>query len=261
MTDFNSEFTRLFSNGSCSISGYDWNKSRYFDGTNSASCYANETALISSLTSEAYNKYGFEVQYYIKQISTNRNKILGEDPLENILRRFKLSVYTETVPTLQKQYLIQGMQYTELITLQCTIQHFNEASVYNFDRTKQEYDIYVPKIGDIMYFEYSKLYYEIINVKAFAEGSTFLSKPITYTFTLKIWKNNHEDVDVMNQNSDDMPIEDYTSLAESFNIENKTSNVNASGDILAINDVLNKNSAVLYDNGKTVNENDPFNGW
>ena len=27
------------------------------------------------------------------------------------------------------------------------------------------------------------------------------------------------------------------------------------------NDVLNKNSAVLYDNGKTVNENDPFNGW
>ena len=99
---FASEFAKIFSTTGCTIEGYDWNKPHYFDPN--AECYAAETALISELTSEAYNKFGFTVEYYIKQISTKRDKIYGEDALENIVRRFKLSVYTSEIPQSEKHY-------------------------------------------------------------------------------------------------------------------------------------------------------------
>lgn len=243
-TDYAAEFNRLFQGG-CGVSNKDWTKPELFDGTDERNCYANEAALVESLTSEAYNKYGFEVDYYIKNISTKRDEMFGEDPLWNIERRFKLKVYTEQVPNLQKQYQIQGMVYTELVTVQCTIAHFEEASSYSYDRTEQKDEwSTVPKIGDIVYFQYCDKYYEVLNVKAFAEGSTFLGKPITYSFTLRIWRNNHEDTDVQDLNSDKMPIEDYTTLAETFDMdpaeEGSSSTVKVvdkegNGDYLAIN--------------------------
>ena len=55
MTDFASEFKKIFSN-SCSIENYDWTKPRLWDSLNN-DCYGSEVALLSSLTSEAYNKY------------------------------------------------------------------------------------------------------------------------------------------------------------------------------------------------------------
>lgn len=257
MTDFTAEFNRVFRGGGCSVSGYDWNQKQLFDGTDPNNCYANEAALMASLTSEAYNKFGFEVDYYIKQISTRRDELFGEDPLENMERRFKLKVYTEQVPNLQKQYAIQGMIYTEMVTLQCTIVHFDEASRYNYEQTRMEYEPTVPKIGDLMYFKYCDKYYEVINVKKFAEGSTFLGTPVTYTFTLRMWRNGHEDVDVMQQNPDDMPIEEFTSLAETFDIDNKTSTVEASGDIMSVNEDIKKEKNRI----DQYYGDDIFNGW
>ena len=238
-TDYQEEFNRLWGNAGCSIKDWDWNKPIPFDASDPNSCYANEAAAISSMTSEAYNQFGFEVDYYVKQISTKRDRLFGEDPLENIVRRFRLSVYAEKLPNLQKKYQLQGMLYEEVFDVQATIAHFSEASQYDYDRTNAKYDIYKPKIGDLMYFKFNDKYYEVINVKSFAEGTAFLGTPITYTFTLRIWKNNHEDVDVMNQNDDNMPIEQFTSLAETFDIENKTSEVASHHDILAVNDFVN----------------------
>ena len=68
-SDFQEEFNRLWSDGGCTVSGWDWNKPMPYDSTDKESCYANEAAFLASLTSEAYNMYGFEVDYYIKQIS------------------------------------------------------------------------------------------------------------------------------------------------------------------------------------------------
>ena len=65
-TQYASEFSRLFGGG-CSVSGKDWNAPRYFDGIDN-DCYKAEAALVSSLTSEAYGNFGFEVQYYLKSI-------------------------------------------------------------------------------------------------------------------------------------------------------------------------------------------------
>lgn len=244
-TDFQEEFNRIWGgSGGCTVSGWDWNKPIAFDGTDPNSCYSNEAALMSSLTSEAYNQFGFEIDYYVKQISTKRDRLFGEDPLENIVRRFRLSVYTDKIPNLQKKYQLQGMLYEEVFEVQATIAHFNEASQYDYDRTAIKYEMYKPKIGDLMYFKFNDKYYEIINVKAFGEGTAFLGTPITYTFTLRIWKNNHEDVDVMNENDDVMPIEKFTSLAETFDIENRTADIESHHDILAVNDYVKNNDTV-----------------
>lgn len=204
---------------------------------------------------------GISTYYFVKEHDTKFDPLLGEDQLENIKRRFALQVYAENVPQLQKQYQLQGMIYTEIIEVQCTIQHFAEASRYDWKtENPNAYDSIVPKIGDLMYFKYSDLYYEVLNVKDFAEGTTFLSTPITYKFSLRVWRNSHENVDELNVNDDNMEhLRSYVELGETFNVEHdmgennkhisveehpeykphKTSKVNASGDILSINDTTN----------------------
>lgn len=228
----------MFGNG-CSVKDYDWNKPRFFDTNNP--CYAAEAALMSSLTSEAFNNFGYEVDYYCKMISTHRDEILGEDQLHNIERRFRLSVYMENTPTMQKNYEIQGIDYEELIHLQATVEHFQEASRYNYDKTAISFDVYYPKIGDIMYLEWCDKYYEIINVKTFSPNSTFLAEPMTYEFILKIWRNNHEDVNLFGTGDSDMPIEEFTSLSETFNVEAETGYVDSTSDIFSINDDIEEN--------------------
>jgi len=274
MTDYASEFQRLFSDGGgCPIENWDWTKPMPFDGSDSGSCYSDEAALVSSLTAEAINTYGFEVDYYIKQISTKRDRLLGEDPLENIVRRFRLSVYSDSIPSMQKTYQIQGMLYDEVFEVQAAIAHFQEASQYDYDRTQAKYPAYEPKIGDIMCFQYSGRYFEIISVKSFKEGTAFLGTAITYTFTLRAWKNGHEDVNLTGEVDDKMPIEEFTSLAETFDIENKTSEVSSSGDILSVNDWVDTSAASLFkyepvDEPAEISRQkrpqdpfDPFDGW
>lgn len=53
MTDFASEFKKIFSN-SCPPQT-DWNQPRFFDSLGN-DCYGAEVALMASLTSEAYRK-------------------------------------------------------------------------------------------------------------------------------------------------------------------------------------------------------------
>lgn len=211
---------------------------------------------MASLTSEAYNKFGFEITYFVKEHDTKFDPLLGEDQLENVKRRFELQVYAENIPQLQKQYQIQGMIYTEIVTVQCTIQHFLEASRYDWKTENPEaYESLLPKIGDLMYFHFNDLYYEVINVKDHAEGTNFLSQPITYTFNLRVWRNSHENVDELNANDDNMEhLRSYVELGETFNVDwdfgkhetsativtpdhsREHSTVAASGDILSIND-------------------------
>ena len=281
-TDYSSEFSRLFGGG-CSVTNKDWTAPKYFDSQNN-DCYAAEAALMSSLTSEAYSNYGLEVQYYIKKIDTKIDRLYGEDPLENVERRFTLKMYTESVPTLQKTYTLQGLEYQEILTAQCTIQHFTEASQLEYGTNAVKFNSTVPKIGDIVYIEYSELFYEVINVKSYAEGSTFLSTPITYTFTLRVWKNSHEFVDAPSMNTDNMDeLRHYVELDETFDLDSsptieKKGHVGVDSDMLEMNkeiagDVDNKkgeptdnvNSHVEYQYKEAPKDNpkyyDPFEGW
>lgn len=234
---------------------------------------------------------GFDVIYFSKEVDLKLDPLFGEDQLENIKRRFRLKVYAENIPQLQKTYQLQGMIYNEIVTLQCTIQHFYEASQLDWDTNEPIYESLVPKIGDIMYFKWCDLYYEVLNVKEFAEGTTFLSSPITYTFNLRVWRNSHENVDEMNTNTDDMShLRSYVELGETFNLANdfgkhdganelnpnerkvvekdynpdSTSEVKSDGDILAINDNLEEplQKQILYNKQDEGKERiDPFDGW
>lgn len=291
--DYAAEFRKLFSNG-CSVQGWDWTAPRYFDSTEN-DCYSAEAALMSELTSEAYNNFGFEVLYYIKNIDTKIDRLYGEDPLENVERRFKLQMYTDSIPTMQKSYDLQGMIYNELITCQCTIQHFYEASQLSYPGLEDIYEAEVPRIGDIVYIEYSDTYYEVVNVKQFADNTTFLSTPMTYTFILRVWCNNHEDVDVDNINPDKMEeFNEYASLGETFNIDlkdtedhntayveadkTKTDGIIKDGsDMLATNEDIKRDIDIhdepkdnvkthsVYKDSEIKEENpeyyDPFGGW
>lgn len=285
MTDFASELSKIFANG-CSIAGTDWTSARYFDSLNN-DCYASEAALASSLTSEAYSNFGFEVQYFIKKISTKADRVYGEDPLENVERRFKLHVYTESIPNLQRTYQLQGMIYDEIVEVQATITHFQEASEIDFVTGEAAWDVYEPKIGDIMYFPWCDLYYEVLNVKTFAEGSSFLSSPITYTFSLRVWRNARESVDLTSANDDKMEhLRSYVELSETFNIDHKSdangfehitnpvatsssglpaSEVKSSGDVLSINDKVSATSSTsgrIWKNQENGEKRiDPFDGW
>lgn len=256
-TDYASEFSRLFGGG-CSVTGKDWNAPRYFD-PNTNDCYASEIALQSELTSEAYNNFGFEVQYYLKSINTQKDKLFGEDPLENVERRFKLQMYTDQIPTMQKQYELQGMVYPEMLTCQCTIQHFYEASQLSYPDMRDIYKPEVPKIGDIVYVEYSDTFYQVVNVKEFADNTTFLTAPITYTFILRVWRKNMEDVDAKHVNPDKMEeLCDYSSLGETFNLDlsdsegHMTTSVQAddtveNGEINPGSDILSINEDIKHD--------------
>ena len=185
-----------------------------------------------------------------------------------------LQVYTDNIPNLQRQFSLQGMIYNEIVEVQCTIQHFAEASRYDWKtENPTAYDSIVPKIGDLMYFKYSDLYYEVLNVKDFAEGTTFLSTPITYKFSLRVWRNSHENVDELNVNDDNMEhLRSYVELGETFNVEHdmgennkhisveehpdyspkETSKVKASGDILNINDTTNWQTLRNSDNADAM---------
>lgn len=279
--DFSSEFSRLFGGG-CSVKGKDWNTPKYFDSQNN-DCYAAEAALMSELTSEAYSNFGITVQYYIKDISIARDRLYGEDPLENIVRRFELKMYAESIPSMQKTYELQGMIFQEIVTAQCTIQHFRDASTLEWGTNRQIYESTVPKIGDIVYIEYSDTYYEVINVKSFGEDTAFLSTPITYTFSLRVWRNSHENVDMYEENADDMnEIRGYTELDEVFDLEKggvnePTSKVGPGSDRLEINtdlpsdvdsrgvpkDNVNDHVEYRYSENKTSNPKyyDPFDGF
>ena len=283
MTDYASEMAKIFG-GACSVENTDWTKERYFDST--SDCYGSEVALLNSLTAEAYNTYGFKVQYFIKEMNLKRDPLMGEDPLENIVRRFELNMYAESMPSMQKQYELQGMVYTEIITCMCSIAHFDEASQIDYDDKSAKYPSYIPKIGDIIYMYYNGIYYEVINVKKFAEGSTFLGAPITYQFSLRVWRNNHEFVDADNVNTDNMDdFRSYAELGETFNLDtktetnDKTSVVDASSDMLSINKTIEQDTVDGTQNGKpmdNVNSHvqyvpkvpvdqktdiDPFSGW
>lgn len=280
MTDFASEFAKVFSNG-CAPAGTDWNAPRYFDSLNNP-CYEKEAALLSSLTSEAYSQFGFEVQYFIKKISTHADKIYGEDPLENMERRFRLKVYAEQIPSMQRTYELQGMSYDEIVEVQATILHFEEASQIDFVSGKPEWNKVEPQIGDIMYFPWCDTYYEVLNVKPFADGTTFLSTPITYTFSLRVWRNAHESVDITKNNDDNMEhLRSYVELSETFGIDHKTdankfehidppftgtsglptSKIAASGDVLAVNNKLDTETRIWEDKNKGEKKIDPWEGW
>lgn len=247
---YSEEFQKLYNSASCLTQNWDWSQNRWFDPD--SNCSKAEIALISSLTSEAYNLAGLECQYFIYKYDTSKDSIFGEDSTREIVRRFIISVYSPSLPTFQTTYKLQGMVYEEMFTVQTTIEHFSQASQYSYsenvkDRIKK-YDMIEPSIGDLIYFDKIDLYYEIINVKKFTSDSTFLTSPITYEFILRVWRNDQQIANPIDNDDKMEHLVDYQKLSDYLEINNDLQE-------------LNKEVKYINKNEERTANIDPFGGW
>jgi hypothetical protein len=251
MASLSEDFINLQNQQSCMVKDWDWTNPNTI-GNPDSDCAKSEAALIESLTKEAYDLAGFEVQYYVFNYDTQRDRLYGEDVNRAIERRFALQVYTPNIPTLTRTYRIEGFDYDELITLNCTVNSFRESSRYSWsdDRSKREpkFDpMMSPRVGDILYFPFIDIFYTIYNVKDFAEkDAIFKSIAITYQIICKVWRNNRNEVMPVDENDQLEEISSYQSLDSMFNIDNQ----------------IDKKKDVLYTNKDEVKSIvDPFEGF
>ncbi len=246
---YSEEFQNLYNSASCLTQNWDWSANRWFDPE--SECSKSEAALVSSLTSEAYNLAGLECQYFIYKFDTSKDPIFGEDSTREIIRRFIISVYSPTLPTFQKTYQLQGMIYEEMFSVQTTIKHFKEASQYSYAENVNDriikFQPIEPSIGDLIYFNKIDLYYEIINVKKFASDSTFLTIPITYEFILRVWRNDQQSINSID--SDNMEhLAEYQKLSDCLEVNTDL-------------EMLNKDVKYIPKDNERKANIDPFGGW
>jgi hypothetical protein len=141
-----------------------------------------------SYTTEAYGTYGLKFTYYKVSLDTNRDKLYGEDPLQKIERAFYFNGYTESIPPNVLTYQLQGIWGEDLVTVQVGRAAFQFWSTYGgADRnTPHTYESFEPRIGDVVYLEPNKTFYEIMDVKYYQNA--FGLKSQTYTLSLKVYK-------------------------------------------------------------------------
>lgn len=220
-----------------------------------------EAAEQDIITDDSYGLYGMKLHYYAVSHDLERDKLFGEDQLRWILRSWYFDGYVNSIPPNVRSYQLQGIYGEDLCTIYCGINAFDYFSKYGGPEknTPDVYDVWKPRIGDIIYMPYNEMFYEIRDVKFFDEA--FGLKPHTYTLTCKVYKN------------DKYTIADNPTLPKDDPIwEVATSGYNATEnthDFLSINHELSahENSKmidIIYKPEIPLEERtdiDPFGGW
>lgn len=131
--------------------------------------YDNERELYRDLTTEAYNRFGVCLTYYIVSYDPKYDKIWGEDNNRRFIRKFELMGFypLQTEEKMWTKFAIQGIDEFSIFISK---DHFRVACTYGDRRVvgnigKNTYPIYVPKEGDVVQSMYNKYLYEITNVK------------------------------------------------------------------------------------------------
>ena len=178
-----------------SISEYPWLcnsitklESPISDGNNLV-C-SNETDTVNEVVQDAYEKYGIKCVYYRVTEDLLRDKVFGEDQLRMILRSWYFNGYVEQLPPNVRTYQLQGIWGEDIVRMYASIGAFNYYSTYGgTDRnTPEVYEEQPPSIGDIIYIPANNTFYRIVDVKYYEQA--FGLAPHTYTFTLKVYKDN-----------------------------------------------------------------------
>jgi hypothetical protein len=127
--------------------------------------YNNERELYDVLVTEAYNKHGICMDFYVTSYDTSYDKIWGEDNDRRYVRRFQIMAYF-TLPREEKLFSKFGIEGLDSFSMYVSKRHFWEASKYNDVQTNPNaFDPYVPKVGDYIYAKYNKNFFEIVEVK------------------------------------------------------------------------------------------------
>lgn len=140
------------------------------------------------ITEDAYGTYGIKFQYYAVTHNLERDKIWAEDQLRWVARSWYFDGYVNSIPPNVRSYQLQGIWGEDVITVYAGIKAFNYFSTYGGSdkNTPEVYDVWEPKIGDVIYLPYNNMFYDIRDVKYYDEA--FGMNKHTYTLTCKVYK-------------------------------------------------------------------------
>jgi hypothetical protein len=132
--------------------------------------YSNERQLYRSLVTEAYNRHGVPMTFYVVSFDiTNCDKIYGEDNSRQFVRKFDVMVFypLQTEEKLWTKFALEGVDNFSIFISK---DHFREACTYGQQLVpgnigENTYAKYVPKTGDIIRSKYNSFMYEIVSVK------------------------------------------------------------------------------------------------
>jgi len=131
--------------------------------------YDSERELYRNLITEAYNKFGICMTYYIVSYDTQYDKIWGEDNNRRFTRKFEFMAFypLKSEEKLWTKFAISGIDEFSIFVAK---DHYRIASTYGQSTVRgnigeNTYPVYVPKTGDIVQSMFNSYLYEITNVK------------------------------------------------------------------------------------------------
>jgi len=152
--------------------------------------YNNERELFDVLVTEAYNKHGVCMDYYVTSYDKAYDKIWGEDNDRRYVRRFEVMAFF-TLPREERLWTKFGIEGLDSFSMYVSKRHFWTASQYDAAQTTPNaYSPYIPKAGDYIYSKYNKYVYEIVEVKD-EIMMNLLSKQHVWEFMVKPFKDEH----------------------------------------------------------------------
>lgn len=158
------------------------------DSLSGSNVSTSETSMASEVTIEGLDLYGIQCEYYCVTHDIDYNVNDGEDQLEYIARAFNFRGYVQQMPTNVRTYKLEGIWGEDLVKMYVANTAFRYFSTYGGTdkNTPEVYDQIIPRIGDVIYINANKTFYEIRDVNYYTESFGLVSH--TYTLTLKVYK-------------------------------------------------------------------------
>lgn len=147
--------------------------------------YDNERELHRDFVTEAYNKFGICMTYYIVSYDTKYDRIWGEDNNRRFIRKFEFMAFYPLQQE-EKMWTKFGINGLDEFSIYVSKDHYREACTYGQSQVrgnigKSTYPVYVPKTGDVVQSMFNSYLYEIVNVK---EESMMIHLNKRYTWEL-----------------------------------------------------------------------------
>jgi hypothetical protein len=210
----------------------------FFNEENTA--YDSEKNLYDLLITEAYNKNGVKMQYYVVSLNTNYDKIYGEDLNRMVERKFNVQTYYE-LPQENEYWSRFGIEGIDTFSMFVSKRHFQTASTYDSIGNPNIFSACVPKVGDIIKASYNNYFYEIITVKQ--QQQQFHKTSHSWEFIVKPMKDEKHGVEA-NMTNDD--INDFMNISDIFDTS------------ATVTDYIKEK---LYNNPTEQQPNDPNAFW
>jgi hypothetical protein len=214
--------------------------------------YSGEKKLFRGLITEAYNKLGTDVSYFIISYDTQYDRIWGEDDDRRFVRRFDVMCWFPLASE-EKMWTKFAIEGIDNFSMYISKEHFSAASTYGHNLVAgnigpNTYSAYYPKAGDILMSNYNEYIYEVLTVKENA-FQALIDKHYCWELILKPFRNRG------------MMLESSTSASMAADVDiAKYVNANSIFDISSV--IASAASAVEYDPATNETDpRDPFSGF